>query len=46
MEDIISTILSILAILVPVLIAAVVIIVTAFIIWWMWRRANRQALVK
>jgi hypothetical protein len=46
MEDIISTVLSILAIIVPVLIAAVLIIVTAFIIWWMWRRANRQALVK
>lgn len=46
MEDVISTILSILAIVVPVLIAAVVILVTAFIIWWMWRRANRQALVK
>jgi hypothetical protein len=46
LEDIISTILSILAIIVPVLIAAVVIILTAFIIWWMWRRANRQQLVQ
>jgi len=46
MEDVISTVLSILAIVVPVLIAAVVIILTAFVIWWMWRRANRKQLVQ
>ena len=46
MEDIISTILSILSIIIPVLIAAVVIVITAFIIWWLWRRANRQQLVQ
>jgi len=46
MEDIISTILSILAIIIPVLIAAVLIVITAFIVWWLWRRANRRQLVQ
>ncbi|HBX70541.1 MAG TPA: DUF4126 domain-containing protein [Chloroflexi bacterium] len=46
LEDIISTVLSIFAILIPVLIAAIIILVTAFIIWWLWRRANRQKLVQ
>lgn len=39
-EDVIATILSILAVLIPVFIAALVIIVTAFVVWWLWRRAN------
>jgi len=42
-EDILSTILSILAIVIPVLIAAIFILVVSWIIWWMWRRANRKA---
>ncbi|MFH1633805.1 MAG: DUF4126 domain-containing protein [Chloroflexota bacterium] len=42
LEDIVSTALSILAIIIPVLIAAVVILVTAWIIWWVCRRANRK----
>jgi len=42
-EDIISTILSILAIVIPVLIAAVIILLVSWFIWWMWRRANRRA---
>ncbi len=41
-EDIISTFLSILAILIPVLIAIVLILLTALVVWWLWRRANRQ----
>lgn len=43
-EDVVSTVLSILAVIVPVLITAIVIILTSFIIWWLWRRANRQRL--
>ena len=43
-EDVVSTVLSILAVIVPVLITAIVIIMTSFIIWWLWRRANRQRL--
>lgn len=39
-EDVVATILSILAVVVPVLVAALIIMGTAFIIWWLWRRAN------
>jgi len=46
LEDIVSTILSILAIVIPVLIAAIVILATSLLIWWMWRRANRDSLGK
>jgi hypothetical protein len=41
-EDVISTVLSILAVLIPILIGAIVILGTALIIWWMWRRAERK----
>lgn len=41
LEDIISTFLSILSIIIPILIAAILIIVTAWVVWWLWRRANR-----
>ena len=42
MEDVISTVLSILSIVIPVLIATLLIIFTAFVIWWLWRRANQM----
>jgi hypothetical protein len=45
-EDVLATILSILAVVVPILIAALVIVLTAFIVWWIWRRANREALAR
>lgn len=41
LEDVISTIFSILAVIIPVLFAAFAIIFTAWLIWWLWRRANR-----
>lgn len=41
-EDVISTILSILAILIPVIFASLVIIFTSLIIWLLWRRMNRE----
>lgn len=44
LEDLISTLLSIVAVVVPVLIAALVILVTAGVVWWLWRRANRERL--
>lgn len=40
-EDIISTGLSILAIIIPIMVGAVIVLLTALIIWWLWRRANR-----
>jgi len=39
-EDIVSTIISILAIVVPVFIASLLIAVTAWFIWTLWRRSN------
>ena len=39
-EDVTATILSIIAVVLPVIIAALIILVTSFIIWWLWRRAN------
>lgn len=39
-EDVVATVLSILSVVLPVIIAALIILITAFIIWWLWRRAN------
>lgn len=40
-EDIISTVLSIVAIVLPIIIGTLLIVVAAFIIYWLYRRANR-----
>jgi len=40
LEDLISTLLSILSVVIPVMIGAVIVLVTAWIVWLMWRRAN------
>jgi hypothetical protein len=39
-EDVVATVLSIAAIVVPILIGAVVILITSLFVWWLWRRAN------
>ena len=44
LEDMLSTLLSILSVIVPVVISALIIIVTAWVIWLLWRRANRDRL--
>jgi len=41
-EDVISTILSILAIILPVLVGTLMIVLAAFILYWLYRRANRE----
>lgn len=41
LEDLISTALSILAVVIPVLIAVTAILLTAWFVWLLWRRANR-----
>jgi len=41
-EDIISTLLSIIAAIVPVVIAVILVLLAALIVWWIWRRINRQ----
>ncbi|HVN53035.1 MAG TPA: DUF4126 domain-containing protein [Anaerolineaceae bacterium] len=43
LEDIVSTLLSIIAVVVPVLIATILIMLAAWVIWMLWRRANREA---
>jgi hypothetical protein len=42
-EDILATILSILAIVIPVAVAALIVLLTAFVIWLLWRHARRSA---
>jgi hypothetical protein len=41
-EDLISTILSIIAAVTPVLIAVMLVLGVALIVWWIWRRINRE----
>lgn len=41
-EDIVSTLTSILAIIVPVIVACLLVIFTALIVWWLWRRSNAR----
>jgi hypothetical protein len=41
LEDLISTVLSIISVVIPALIAMFVILFTSWIIWKLWRRANR-----
>lgn len=41
-EDIISTGLSILAILIPLIIGIILILFTTTVIWWLWRRSNAR----
>jgi len=40
-EDIVSTVLSIVAIILPILIGTLLIVVAAFIIYWLYRRSKR-----
>ena len=42
-EDVVATALSILAVVIPVAVAALIILLTAFVIWLLWRRARRLA---
>lgn len=41
-EDVVSTILAIMAILIPVILTAIIIILTSLIVWLIWRRMNRE----
>jgi len=40
-EDVVATVLAILAIVIPVLFTSMVIIITALLIWLIWRKMNR-----
>jgi len=41
-EDVLSTVLSIIAAVTPVLIAVILVLGAALIVWWIWRRINRE----
>jgi Domain of unknown function (DUF4126) len=41
-EDVISTVLSILSVVVPILVGVFLVLLVSLIIWWIWRRANRK----
>lgn len=41
-EDLISTVLSILSVVVPILVGIFLVLLVSLIIWWIWRRANRK----
>ena len=41
-EDVISTITSILAVIVPVIVACIFVLFTALLFWWLWRRSNAR----
>lgn len=41
-EDVVSTVLSLLAIVVPLLVGTLLIVFAAFIIYWLYRRSNRE----
>ena len=41
-EDIISTVLSIVAVILPILIGTLLVVLASFIIYWLYRRANKE----
>jgi hypothetical protein len=41
-EDVVSTILSILAIVLPLIIGTLIIVLAAFIVYWLYKRADKQ----
>jgi hypothetical protein len=42
-EDVISTVTSILAVIIPVIVACILVLFTALLIWWLWRRSSARA---
>jgi len=45
-EDLVAAAISIAAVVLPVLISVMLILITAFIIWWLWRRSVRSVPVR
>lgn len=41
-EDVVSTVLSFLAIALPLLVGTLMIVIAAFLLYWLYRRANRE----
>jgi Domain of unknown function (DUF4126) len=44
LEDVISTVLSIMAIIIPLMLGSLMVMATSLLIWFLWRRANRRRL--
>lgn len=44
LEDVLATVLSIMAIVIPLMLGSMMVALTALLIWLLWRRANRQKL--
>lgn len=41
LEDMVSTLLSILSVMIPIVIGASLVLLSSLMIWWLWRRSNR-----
>ncbi|MBN2388345.1 MAG: DUF4126 domain-containing protein [Anaerolineales bacterium] len=41
-EDVVATVMSILAIVLPILMAVILVILFALVIWWFWNRARQR----
>jgi len=41
-EDVVSTVLSLVAIILPVLVGTLMIVLAAFLMYWIYRRSNRE----
>jgi hypothetical protein len=41
-EDIISTVVSFLAILIPIVMGVILVLVIALVLWWWWKRTDRK----
>jgi hypothetical protein len=44
MEDVVSTVVSVLSVIIPVVVGCILVLVTAWIIWLLWRKANSTQL--
>jgi hypothetical protein len=44
LEDVVSTVVSVLSVLIPIVVACVLVLVTSWIIWLLWRKANSTQL--
>lgn len=42
-EDVLATVLSILSVVIPIFVAALIVILTAFFVWLLWRRSSASA---
>jgi hypothetical protein len=42
LEDIVSTVVSFLAILLPVIVGTLLVVALTLIIWWLWRRMSKS----